>query len=108
MSRLSFKERILIPTYNDPDQLSTGEVAFDYEKCTGCTICIEACPADTLVMNNDKRPEMKPKGENECIFCGDCMAICPEGAISMKKPYTCTLFFKTVEHGEAKPPRLDY
>jgi ferredoxin len=105
MSKLTLKERILIPTYDNIDELSPGEVEFDYDKCNACEICVEACPAGTIIME-DKKPKMKPPGENECIFCGDCMAICPKDAISMKTPYRCTLFFKTIDHGEVRPPRL--
>ena len=86
MSKLTLKERILIPTYDNIDELSPGEVEFDYDKCNACEICVEACPAGTIIMK-DKKPKMKPPGENECIFCGDCMAICPKDAISMKTPY---------------------
>jgi ferredoxin len=105
MSKLTLKERIFIPTYDNIEELSPGEVEFDYEKCNACGICVEACPAGTIIMV-DERPQMKPPGENECIFCGDCMAICPKDAISMKTPFRCTLFFKTIDHGEVKPPRL--
>lgn len=105
MGKLTLREKILIPTYDNIEELSPGEVEFDYDKCNACGICVEACPAGTILMD-DKKPRMKPPGENECIFCGDCMAICPKDAISMKTPYHCTLFFKTIDHGEVKPPRL--
>lgn len=105
MEKMRFLDKILIPTYNDPAQVTPGEVEFDNEKCTGCGICVEACPADSLLME-DKKARMKPPGENQCMFCGDCVAICPTAAIRMKSPFQCILFFKPIGFGEPKPPRL--
>ena len=105
MGRFSILEKILIPTYNDPDEIAAGTVEFDYEKCSGCSICVEACPADSIVFQ-DKKPYLKPKGVNECIACGDCVAICPEGAIHVTRGYRYTKYFKTVDHGALSAPRL--
>ena len=105
MGRFSFLEKVLIPTYNDPAQIGAGIVEFDYEKCSGCSICVEACPADSIVFQ-DKQPNLKPTGANECIACGDCVAICPEGAIKVTKGYQYTGYFKTVDQGDLKTPRL--
>ncbi len=46
-------------------------VHVDKEKCTGCNACIRVCKMDT-----------KKVGDHECIHCGECRAVCPEGAIS--------------------------
>ncbi len=105
MEEFSLKERILIPSYDDPNQISPGEVAFDSEKCTGCSMCMKICPADSIEME-DKKSRLKPPGKNECMFCGACMAVCPEGVITLTKPYRYTLFFKTIGQGETEPPRL--
>jgi formate hydrogenlyase subunit 6/NADH:ubiquinone oxidoreductase subunit I len=105
MGRFSLLDRILIPTYDDRDQITPGEVVFDYGKCTGCSICVEACPADTILFE-DKRPHLKPRETNECMSCGDCAAICPEGAIRISKKYRFTKYFKTIDQGELQAPRL--
>ena len=105
MDRMTFLDKIRIPTYNDPREVMPGEVAFESALCTGCGICVEACPADSLFME-EKKAHMKAAPENQCMFCGCCAAICPAGAISMKSPFTCTRFFKPLGHGEPKPPRL--
>jgi formate hydrogenlyase subunit 6/NADH:ubiquinone oxidoreductase subunit I len=105
MAKLSMSERILIPTYGDPEQIQAGEVVFDDEKCSGCTLCAQACPAKAIVME-DKRPQLKPRGQNECISCGDCVAICPEAAITLTKGYHYTAYYKTIDHGDIQPPRL--
>lgn len=105
MGQFSFFEKILIPTYNDPNQMQMGEVEFDYEKCSGCPICVEVCPADSLLFR-DEKPYLKPLGENGCIACGDCVAICPMGVIRLTKNYHFTKYFKTIDQGELKAPRL--
>ncbi|MEW6443942.1 MAG: 4Fe-4S binding protein [bacterium] len=105
MARLTVSERIRIPTYDDPQQIRWGEVGFDYEKCSGCGICSQACPAKAIVLE-DKRPRMKPLGENNCMACGDCAAICPEGAIALKAGYSYSGYYKTIDQGDIQPPRL--
>lgn len=105
MGRLSFFEWILIPTYEDPKHAQMGEVEFEYEKCSGCPICVEICPADSLLFK-DGRPNLKPPEENKCIACGDCVAICPGDAIRLTSGYHFTKYFKTIDQGELKAPRL--
>jgi len=105
MGKFGFFDRFRIPSYNDPEQMEFGIVEIDLEKCTGCGLCAGACPAKTLDMV-DKKPRPKKAPENGCAFCGDCVAICSAGAITMKKPYRFTGFYKTLDDGESSPPRL--
>jgi len=49
---------------------------------------------------------MKEPQDDQCMFCGDCQAVCPVDAVIMKRPYRWTSFYKVIEHGEPKPPRL--
>jgi len=44
------------------------------EKCTGCNACIRFCKMDT-----------KKVGDRECIHCGECKKVCPEGAIGFRR-----------------------
>lgn len=53
----------------------------DYEKCTKCGLCIENCPTKALVADDYKSPKMD-KAKN-CMQCQHCLAICPNGAISI-------------------------
>jgi len=105
MKKFSCLERILIPTYNNPNEIKFGEVAFDHEKCNGCSLCVQICPANSLLME-DKKVKMKSPKESGCISCGCCMVICPNEAVVMKLPYVFTGYFKTIDHGDPKPPRL--
>lgn len=105
MARFGLLDKVWIPNYDDRDQITSGEVEFDYDKCTACSICVEACPADSILFE-DKRPRLKPKETNECMACGDCVAICPEGAIRLTKSYHFTKYFRTIDQGGLKAPRL--
>jgi nitroreductase/NAD-dependent dihydropyrimidine dehydrogenase PreA subunit len=48
------------------------------EKCTGCGLCVEDCPAFVFEMMDTKASVVRG---DWCIGCGHCGAICPEGAI---------------------------
>ena len=105
MGEISFFEKLLIPTHDNTKQIISGSVKFDHEKCKSCSLCVESCPADSLFRERDK-PYLKPPGINECIACGDCVAICPENAITLTKSYQFFGYFKTIDQGELMEPRL--
>ncbi len=107
MKKISFAEWRRIPDYNNPDQASPGRVEIDGEKCTGCGLCVKACPADALVLEN-KPVHMQPDGINECMGCGDCMPICPVGAVTLVKGNEFTGYYKTIDRGPLAMPRRDW
>ena len=56
----------------------------DKEKCVGCGICVESCPAEKKAVafkNGKKIPEYDYK---LCIRCFCCQEMCPKHAISAK------------------------
>jgi NAD-dependent dihydropyrimidine dehydrogenase PreA subunit len=63
-------------------------VIVDHDLCIadkGCTVCVDVCPLDVLVINPDTRKaEMK---HDECWYCLPCEKDCPTGAIRVEIPY---------------------
>ena len=50
----------------------------DTDECTGCGICVDACPNDVLDIVQDLAVVIN---EDACSACGDCMEECPMAAI---------------------------
>jgi len=50
------------------------------EKCTGCGICMDACPFGYIQIVNNVA-----KISDECQLCGVCISACPKGAIVISK-----------------------
>ncbi len=48
-------------------------VSVDAGRCNGCGACVRHCGMD-----------VRRVGDRECIQCGECMAVCAQGAISVK------------------------
>lgn len=101
---IGLSERLSVPTYNDCRETRSGVVEADLSKCTGCRICCRICPGDALEVTEKK---MRMKAGGECMFCGDCQAICPEEAIRMLSPMALTGCYKSLDRGIPELPRLD-
>ncbi len=50
-------------------------VKLDRKSCTECGLCVGKCKMD-----------IRHVGDHECINCGECIDVCPTGAISWKGP----------------------
>ena len=70
--------------------MKTAEFKVNTEKCIGCGLCLNVCPGnmvggDVLRME-DGHPVMTDQtkfGWQGCWKCQHCLAVCPEGAISV-------------------------
>ncbi len=56
--------------------------SIDQTKCTGCGICVETCPIDTLRMDAGTGKAFIAYPE-ECMTCFVCEMNCPAGAVSV-------------------------
>jgi len=51
----------------------------DLSRCTGCALCVKACPAGALAMHAGGAYVVRPEA---CQYTGLCEQICPEQAIT--------------------------
>jgi nitroreductase/NAD-dependent dihydropyrimidine dehydrogenase PreA subunit len=53
------------------------------DRCDRCGRCVDDCPADIIHMGRKSPPSIHAKDEAKCLQCQHCLAVCPEGAISI-------------------------
>ncbi|HBR21559.1 MAG TPA: (4Fe-4S)-binding protein [Nitrospiraceae bacterium] len=64
--------------YNDIK--ASGKAIIDYEKCTGCMRCVDACRFSSII-----EAEKPIVISFSCEGCGACSIVCPEQAIEIKE-----------------------
>jgi len=57
--------------------MEENRIEIDGDLCSGCGLCEEVCPTDTISLTEGKATA---SGE-QCISCGHCAAVCPQEAI---------------------------
>ena len=61
-----------------------GLFTIDQKKCKRDGMCAKECPAQIIVLaNKDTFPTLIENGEESCINCGHCVAVCPHGAFTL-------------------------
>ena len=66
-----------------------GSITIDQERCKGCSLCIEFCPKQAIVLSNKLNLKgyfvAAPREDNGCNGCATCVLMCPEIAIEVYK-----------------------
>ena len=57
-----------------------SQITVDRTLCKKDGACVEVCPACVLAADGEKFPEAVYEGR--CIFCGHCVAVCPQAALT--------------------------
>ncbi|MBK5275928.1 MAG: 4Fe-4S dicluster domain-containing protein [Desulfuromonadales bacterium] len=86
----------------------------DISACISCGLCAKNCVPKAIVMGDDNKPVFS---NDPCIWCGDCVKVCPTGAWSEKRrgytariggkwgrnPLVGTLFATFLPEGQVVP-----
>jgi len=108
MAYLTWKERLTVPTYDNPKTCRTGRVVVDDGKCNRCGMCVLICPASCIYMageGKNKKVRLVNEEFPECFSCNACAAICKQDAIKAAYGYDFGGYFKAIHRGELCPPR---
>jgi predicted molibdopterin-dependent oxidoreductase YjgC len=85
-------------TVHQPPKLDNELYVRDYSKCILCYKCVEGCGVDwqnTFAIavagrGFDARISTEfanPLPDSACVYCGNCIAVCPTGALMFKSEY---------------------
>ena len=85
-------------TVHQPVKIDNDLYVRDYSKCILCYKCVEACGPDwqnTFAIavagrGFDARISTEfdtPLPDSACVYCGNCIAVCPTGALMFKSEY---------------------
>jgi predicted molibdopterin-dependent oxidoreductase YjgC len=85
-------------TVKQPPKIDNELYMRDYSKCILCYKCVEACGVDaqnTFAIGVAGRGFSAhistefdvPLPESACVYCGNCIAVCPTGALMFKSEY---------------------
>ena len=64
-----------------------GAIVVDTNRCKGCSLCVQACPKDVILLakqvNDHGYPYVEVAHPDDCIGCASCGIVCPDGCITV-------------------------
>lgn len=102
-------------TLAQPPKIDNDLYMRDYSKCILCYKCVEACGEDaqnTFAIATAGRGFTAqisteydvPLPDSACVYCGNCIAVCPTGALTFSKEYDMR---RTGEWDESRQTHTD-
>jgi len=96
-----------------PVKIDNDLYARDYSKCILCYKCVEACGVDAqntfaiAVAGRGFAAHISteydvPLPESACVYCGNCIAVCPTGALMFKSEYDMRQAGTWDEHSQTR------
>jgi Pyruvate/2-oxoacid:ferredoxin oxidoreductase delta subunit len=76
------------------------------ETCTGCAACEITCPTSTLQSSDEGGFRIFSYHHYQCICCGACVRVCPEGAASLMHELRPVSFFQIFSRREIRSVAL--
>ncbi len=70
----------------EPPDGFLGRPVIDFERCTTCDLCAEACPTGAISIIQSNNEKVLSLNYGDCIFCGECAVACPD-AVRMTKEF---------------------
>jgi Na+-translocating ferredoxin:NAD+ oxidoreductase RNF subunit RnfB len=69
---------------------SSYAAAVDEDRCTGCGLCVKACPVDAVHLaprtaSHASHSQKSARIGSFCLGCGVCALACPTGALTLQK-----------------------
>jgi formate hydrogenlyase subunit 6/NADH:ubiquinone oxidoreductase subunit I len=106
MALLSWRERLTVPTYDNPDYATTGRLAIDHDRCNGCGVCAQICPGKAISIRGEGKARRAWLDDDfpQCMSCNDCAAICERDALRVVVAYDFGYYYKKLNRGEFTPP----
>jgi len=77
------------------------------QTCTGCAACAQNCPTETLEANDRENLRIFSYAHFQCICCGSCVGVCPEGAAELRHEINAKRFLQILSKREIRSVELE-
>jgi formate hydrogenlyase subunit 6/NADH:ubiquinone oxidoreductase subunit I len=78
---------VLYPFEREPAPAALrGQLAWDVNKCTGCTLCVKDCPSralELIVVDKAAKRYVMLYHEDRCTYCAQCVESCRFDALRL-------------------------